>query len=183
MSNGTDNSLVLEDYSWILKRLFHLIFQPVPLTIYKNLTVLILNSNDVLMSFFLSPAPPPSSIFSYSSVLPWSVVCNIFAPGFCPNLPSRMTMHTRMAIRAPVLRPAEDRNASPWHARILPWLWHGHTRSVRVLVPLSDGSPPSQTTMGNSYRSWVRRLKCWRLVMMLAVLSKMIKKKDTDTYY
>lgn len=86
-------------------------------------------------------------------------------------------MHSRIAIRAPVLRPAEDRNASPWHARILPWRWHGHTRSVRVLVPLSDGSPPSQTTMGNSYSSWVRRLKRRRLAMMLAVLSKMILKR------
>lgn len=68
----------------------------------------------------------------------------------CPNLLSRITMHSRMAIRAPVLRPADDRNASPWHIRILPWRWHGHTRRVKVLVPLSDGSPPSQTTIGSS---------------------------------
>lgn len=94
----------------------------------------------------------------------------------CPNLPSRMTMHSRMAIRAPVLRPAEERNASPWHIRTLPWRWHGHTRRVKVLVPLSDGSPPSHTTMGSSYSSWVRWLKRRRLAMMLAVLSVM--KKD-----
>lgn len=85
-------------------------------------------------------------------------------------------MHSRMAIRAPVLRPAEERNASPWHIRTLPWRWHGHTRRVKVLVPLSDGSPPSHTTMGSSYSSWVRWLKRRRLAMMLAVLSVM--KKD-----
>lgn len=96
----------------------------------------------------------------------------------CPNLPSRMTMHSRMAIRAPVLRPAEERNASPWHIRILPWRWHGHTRSVKVLVPLSDGSPPSHTTMGSSYSSWVKWLKRRRLAMMLAVLSIMKEVKE-----
>lgn len=108
-------------------------------------------------------------------ICPWTPPSCWHPQGFCPNLPSRMTMHSRMAIRAPVLRPAEDRNASPWHMRVLPWRWHGHTRSVRVLVPLSDGSPPSQTTMGSSYSSWVRWLKRRRLAMMLAVLSKTIK--------
>lgn len=85
-------------------------------------------------------------------------------------------MHSRMAIRAPVLRPADDRKASPWHIRILPWRWHGHTRSVSVLVPLNDGSPLSHTTMGSSYSSWVRWLKRLRLAMMLAVLSAMENK-------
>lgn len=97
----------------------------------------------------------------------------------CPSLPSRMMMHSRMAIRAPVLRPAEERKASPWHIRILPWRWHGHTRSVKVLVPLRDGSPLSHTTMGSSYSSWVRWLKRRRLAMMLAELStREEKKKD-----
>lgn len=147
-----------------------------------------LNSNSVLMSFFLSSALPREALPSFliplcflghwqQDICPWAPPSRRYPQGFCPNLPSRMMMHSRMAIRAPVLRPAEDRKASPWHARILPWRWHGHTRSVRVLVPLSDGSPPSHTTMGNSYSSWVRWLKRRRLAMMLAVLSKRILKR------
>ena len=85
-------------------------------------------------------------------------------------------MHSRMAISAPVLSPAEERNASPWHIRTLPWRWHGHTLRVRVLVPLREGSPPSHTTMGSSYSSWVCWLKRLRLAMMLAELSIIIKK-------
>lgn len=112
----------------------------------------------------ICPPPPGSSLLL---AIPQSV---------CPNSPSRMMMHSRMAIRAPVLRPADDRKASPWHIRILPWRWHGHTRSVSVLVPLNDGSPLSHTTMGSSYSSWVRWLKRLRLAMMLAVLSAMENK-------
>lgn len=109
-------------------------------------------------------------------ICPWAAPSCCNPQSFCPNLPSRMMMHSRMAIRAPVLRPAEERNASPWHIRTLPWCWHGHTRRVKVLVPLSDGSPLSHTTMGSSYSSWVRWLKRRRLAMMLAVLSTMEKK-------
>lgn len=138
-----------------------------------------------MFSFILLYPQPQAlpAIFPHPSMPSCSWMPNLLLPlkSFCPNLPSRMTMHSRMAIRAPVLRPAEDRNASLWHIRILPWRWHGHTRSVRVVVPLSDGSPPSQTTMGNSYSSWVRWLKRRRLAMMLAVLSAIIKMRDIES--
>lgn len=122
---------------------------------------------------------PPFSALLWSISSTQAPPCCTSRSG-CPNLPSRMTMQSRMAIRAPVLRPAEERNASPWHIRILPWRWHGQTRRVKVLVPLNDGSPLSHTTIGSSYSSWVRWLKRRRLAMMLAVLSVMIKNVEED---
>ncbi len=61
-------------------------------------------------------------------------------------LPKRMSTHSRMAMRAPVLRPAEDRKAWALHTGVLAPRWHGHTLSVSVLVLLRMGSPPSHTT-------------------------------------
>lgn len=166
--------------------LFH---QPLP---SSTLSTLIPNSTCVLTCLFIplssSALVKHFQTLSCSSMVqllhpcpqdicPWAASACCYPQSACPNLPSRMMMHSRMAIRAPVLRPAEERNASPWHIRILPWRWHGHTRSVKVLVPLSDGSPLSQTTMGSSYSSWVRWLKRRRLAMMLAVLSTMGEKK------
>lgn len=77
-----------------------------------------------------------------------------------------------MAIKAPVLRPADERNASLWQIFSLVPLWQEQTVSVRVPVLLKMGSPSSHTTTGTSYSSWVSRWNRRRLAMMLAVLSK-----------
>ncbi len=87
------------------------------------------------------------------------------------NSPSKISTQSSMAMRAPVLSPAEERNASPWHTFSLVPLWQEHTLSVRVLVLLRMGSPSSHTTTGSSYSSWVSLWKRRRLAMMLAVLS------------
>lgn len=162
---------------------FFFSFSPCPLQLFLPSFQILLESSHVYSSLSpplplsntFKPFPAPlwfnSSIHALRIFAPWAASACCYPQSACPNLPSRMMMHSRMAIRAPVLRPAEERNASPWHIRVLPWRWHGHTRSVKVLVPLSDGSPLSQTTMGSSYSSWVRWLKRRRLAMMLAVLS------------
>lgn len=55
-------------------------------------------------------------------------------------------MQSRMAMRAPVLRPAEEKKAWGRQVGDRRPRWHGHTRRVRVVVLLSAGSPPSHTT-------------------------------------
>jgi hypothetical protein len=59
-----------------------------------------------------------------------------------------MTTQRRIAIRAPVLKPAEDRKASAWQVRTRPSLSHAQTLMVRVLLLLREGIPPSEIIMG-----------------------------------
>lgn len=59
-----------------------------------------------------------------------------------------MTIQSKIAIRAPVLSPADERKASAWQVRTRPSLSHAHTLIVNVLVLLKDGVPPSATTTG-----------------------------------
>lgn len=40
--------------------------------------------------------------------LRWQEKCKTYAPSYLPN---NMTIHNRMATKAPVLRPAEDKKA------------------------------------------------------------------------
>lgn len=86
-------------------------------------------------------------------------------------LPRRMSTHSRMAMRAPVLRPAEDRNAWALHTGARAPRWHGHTLSVSVLVLLRRGSPPSHTITGSWYSSCSAWVKPCRRANTLALLS------------
>lgn len=55
---------------------------------------------------------------------------------------------SKMATRAPVLRPARAVSASALHSFMLPSRSHEHTRTVRVLVLLCIGKSPSEMTTG-----------------------------------
>lgn len=69
-----------------------------------------------------------------------------------------MTMHSSMATKAPVLRPAEDKKA--WASQMLllarppGFLWQTQTLRVSVAVLLRGGSPPSATTNTRLKNSW-----------------------------
>lgn len=78
-------------------------------------------------------------------------------------LPSRMTMQARMAMRAPVLRPAGRMKGSTLQDRMVSLLSQLHTRMVRVCVLLRGGTPLSLISMGRKYMSWVIRLKPLRI--------------------
>lgn len=80
-------------------------------------------------------------------------------------------MQSRMAINAPVLKPAAERYALVLHVRTLPFLSQAHTLIVRVLVLLRMGLPLSETTIGSWYTSCRCRLNFLRRIIMLAVLS------------
>ena len=83
-----------------------------------------------------------------------------------------MRMQRRMAMKAPVLRPAVERKAWAWQ-RLCPLVprRHTHTRRFRVVVLLSMGSPPSHTTTGRRYNSCSAFWNPRRRDMTLAVLS------------
>lgn len=92
-------------------------------------------------------------------------------------LHNNMTIHSSMATKAPVLRPAEDRKAWAWQTlllmRPLVLFWHTQTLRESVAVLLRGGSPPSATTstrLKNSWSlSWLKPSR--RRDTMLAVLS------------
>lgn len=72
-------------------------------------------------------------------------------------LPNNMTIHSRMATKAPVLSPAEDRKACAWQMLLLLrplFLWHTQTLRESVAVLLRGGSPPSATTSTRLKSSW-----------------------------
>lgn len=97
-----------------------------------------------------------------------------FSPTYLPN---NMTIQSNMAIKAPVLRPAEDRKAWAWQTllllRSLAFLWHTHTLRESVAVLLRGGSPPSATTntrlKNSGSLSWLKPSRRWDII--LAVLS------------
>lgn len=62
--------------------------------------------------------------------------------------PNRMTIHRRMATRAPVLRPTGRKMASALHVSREPSDSQPHTRMVRVPVLLLGGYPLSSITTG-----------------------------------
>lgn len=63
-------------------------------------------------------------------------------------------MQARMAIRDPVLRPAESMEASLPHDWGAPSGSQSHTRMDRVLVLLRAGLPPSMMRTGRRYIVW-----------------------------
>ena len=93
------------------------------------------------------------------------------------NLPNNMTIHSSMATKAPVLRPAEDRKAWAWQMlwllRPLVFPWQTHTLRESVVVLLRGGSPPSATTTNRLKKSrslsWLKPSR--RRDTILAVLS------------
>ena len=86
-------------------------------------------------------------------------------------LPSRVRMHARMAMRAPVLRPADSMKASVPQDWGEPSPSHSHTRMESVLVLLRAGVPLSTMSTGSRYIDCCLRWKPVRLVKMEAVLS------------
>jgi len=64
------------------------------------------------------------------------------------DLPRRMTTQSRIAIKAPVLKPAEERKASAWQVLTRPSRSHAQTLTVRVLLLLRGGTPPSEIKIG-----------------------------------
>lgn len=80
-------------------------------------------------------------------------------------------MQARMAISAPVLRPAFRIYASALQDSRAPFTSQPQTLMVRVLVLLIGGMPPSLMTMGSRYKSCFCRLNPPRRAYTPAVLS------------
>lgn len=59
-----------------------------------------------------------------------------------------MTTQSRIAIKAPVLKPAEERKASAWQVLTRPSFSQAQTLIVRVLLLLRGGTPPSEIKTG-----------------------------------
>lgn len=87
-------------------------------------------------------------------------------------LPSRMITHSRMASRAPGLRPRGRRKALVLQFRTEPETSHAQTRTLSVPVLLWMGNPLSSTTTGTSYTLFSIRLNPARLFTSPAVLSE-----------
>lgn len=86
-------------------------------------------------------------------------------------------MQARMAMSAPVLRPAGRNNGSTLQDRMVCLASQLHTRISRVLVLLRGGTPLSLISMGRAYTSCVILLKLLRMTTTVAVLSVEFSKK------